>query len=317
MAGIKMVTVSEEKSVDYELTARIATEAFDAKGVHFSADRIKWLYEKSFGQGTTVLSAMDGGRKVGQIALIGQKLCVNGDVYPSVQLVDLFILQAYRSGQLVRRLYREVEAICAARGIRYLLALPNDKSVHLNAHFLKLRPLLSMRIRAGVSLLRPLPSKLSYSGPFKALAPDEATRLFARFSSPSTENGLRWDGETLARRLADPTRDYAVHATENLLLISSPRKAAGIAYTALCAFFARADATVAKDEVAQLVRAACRFWKKPVFVFAGINDRLPVLPGLAVPARLRRPILVQLRDVNSETGSVRFDRFQLIDSDFV
>lgn len=311
-----MVTVSEEKSVDYELTARIATEAFDTEGVHFSPDRIKWLYESSFGQGTTVLAAMDDGRKVGQIALIGQQLCVNGDVFPSVQLVDLFILQAYRSGQLVRRLYREVEAICTARGIRYLLALPNDKSVQLNAHFLKLRPLLSMTIRAGLSLLRPVPSKLGYSGPFKAMTREEAARLFARFSSPLTENGLHWDGETLASRLADPTRDYAVHATENLLLISSPRKAAGIAYTALCAFFARANATVAQDEVAQLVRAACRFWKKPVFVYAGTNDRLPALPGLPVPARLRRPILVQLRDVNSETSSVRFDRFQLIDSDF-
>jgi hypothetical protein len=32
----------------------------------------------------------------------------------------------------------EVEAICTARGIRYLLALPNDKSVLLNARFLKL-----------------------------------------------------------------------------------------------------------------------------------------------------------------------------------
>jgi hypothetical protein len=311
-----MVTVSEEKSIDYELTARIATEAFDTKGVHFSPDRIKWLYEKSFGQGTTVLAAMDDGTKVGQIALIGQKLCVNGEVFPSVQLVDLFILQAYRSGQLVRRLYREVEAICAARGIRYLLALPNEKSVHLNAHFLKLRPLLSMPIRAGFSLLRPVPSKLSYSGPFEAMTQHEAAGLFARFGSPSTENGLHWDGETLASRLADPTRDYAVHTTENLLLISSPRKAAGIAYTALCAFFARANATVAKDEVVQLVRAACRFWKKTVFVYAGTNDRLPALPGLPVPARLRRPILVQLRDVNSETSSVRFDRFQLIDSDF-
>jgi hypothetical protein len=186
----------------------------------------------------------------------------------------------------------------------------------LNAHFLKLRPLLSMPIRAGFSLLRPVPSKLGYSGPFKAVTQDEAARLFARFSTPSTENGLHWDAETLASRLADPTRDYAVHATENLLLISSPRKAAGIAYAALCAFFARANATVAKDEVTQLVRAACRLWKRTIFVYAGINDRLPTLPGLPVPARLRRPILVQLRDVNRETNSICFDRFQLIDSDF-
>ena len=58
------------------------------------------------------------------------------------------------------------------------------------------------------------------------------------------------------------------------------------------------------------------FWKTPVFVYAGANTRLPQLPGLALPARLRRPILVQLRDIRDETRAVRFDRFQLIDSDF-
>jgi hypothetical protein len=311
-----MVTVSEEKSVDYELTARIATEAFDADGVRFSPDRIKWLYERSFSQGTTVVAAIDGGRKIGQIALVGQPLSVNGEVFPAIQLVDLFILRTHRSAQLVRRLYKEVEAICTARGVRYLLALPNNKSVMLNQRFLKLAPLLWLKIRAGFSLRQPTSSKLRYSGPFKAMSRDDATRLFADFSCPATENGLHWDAETLANRLDDPTRDYAVHATDNLLLISSKRKAAGITYTALCAFFARPKATVAEDEVLQLVRAACRFWRKPVFVYAGTNERLPKLPGVSVPARLRPPILVQLRDISADGNAVRFDRFQLIDSDF-
>jgi len=44
-------------------------------------------------------------------------------------VVDLFILQAYRSGQLVRKLYKEVERLCAERNIRFIMALPNDKSV--------------------------------------------------------------------------------------------------------------------------------------------------------------------------------------------
>ena len=47
-----MVTVSEETAVDYELTARIATEAFALADVQFSAERIKWLYERAFGRGT-------------------------------------------------------------------------------------------------------------------------------------------------------------------------------------------------------------------------------------------------------------------------
>src|SRR6202008_5211535 len=119
--------------------------------VHFSPERIKWLYERSFGCGTTVLAAIDDGRKIGQIPLIGQSICVSGEVHPAVQLVDLFILQAYRSAQLVRKLYKEVDRLCAQRNIRYILALPNDKSVLLNQRFLKLSPLLWLPIRAGVS----------------------------------------------------------------------------------------------------------------------------------------------------------------------
>src|SRR6185437_15897581 len=76
-----MVTVSEETAVDYELTAKIATEAFAFAEGHFSAERTKWLYERGFGRGTTVLAAIDEGKKIGQIALIGQSVCVAGQVY--------------------------------------------------------------------------------------------------------------------------------------------------------------------------------------------------------------------------------------------
>jgi hypothetical protein len=309
-----MVTVLEEQTVDYELTARIATEAFAAENVHFSPDRIKWLYERSFGGGTTVLAAIDNGRKIGQIALVGQTVCVNGEVSPAIQLVDLFILQAYRSAQLVRKLYKEVEQICASRGIRYLLALPNDKSVLLNARFLKLAPLLSMPIRAGISLFRPTANVRSVLP--RSMTRQEAVDLLSGFACPAQENGLRWDAESLLERLNDPTRDYAVHVTDRLVLISTMRKTAGIPYVALCAFFAKPQAVVTVTDVPELVRAACRFWKKPLFVYAGTNSRLPILPGIALPARLKRPILVQLRDINADAPEVRFDRFQLIDSDF-
>jgi hypothetical protein len=309
-----VVTVLEEQTVDYDLTARIATEAFAAENVRFSPDRIKWLYERSFGRGTTVLAAVDNGRKIGQIAMIGQTVCVNDELAPAIQLVDLFIVQAYRSAQLVSKLYKEVDRICAARGIRYLLALPNDKSVLLNARYLKLTPLLSMPIRAGLSLLWPT-AKLVHSGLLKSMTEQEATSLFSAFCSV-TENGLRWDAEALLNRLNDPTRDYAVHAIDRLLLISTVRKTAGLPYVTLCAYFAMPQAEVTGSDVRQLVSAACRFWKKPLFVYAGTNGRLPKLPGIALPAKLKRPILVQLRDTSADVHDVRFDRFQLIDSDF-
>jgi hypothetical protein len=311
-----MVTVSEETAVDYELTARIATEAFDLADVKFSPARLQWLYERSFGRGTIVVAAFDDGRKIGQVALIGQSVCVAGEVHSAVQLVDLFILQAYRSGQLVRKLYKEVERLCAERNIRYILALPNDKSVTLNARFLKLSPVVWLPIRGGASLRHPSSGSISHSGSFKAMTREAAVGLFSAYTGTDTANGSRWDAGSLFGRLDDPTRDYAVHATKNLLLVSAERKTRGVRYTALCAFFARPGADIAAHEVDDLVRAACRHWKRSAFVYAGTNSRLPKLPGVPLPAKLRQPILVQLRDTRSDEHQVRFDRFQLIDSDF-
>ena len=312
-----MITISEEKIVDYDITARIATEAFGSKDVVFSADRMKWLYESSFGQGSIVLAVFDGDVKVGQIVLVHQKLCSGGAAGTATQLVDLFILQAYRSPPLVRRIYQEVERLCLAQNIRFILALPNDNAKPLNARFLKLSPLLWLQVRAGFGFWWPRGSRLNYSGRFKSMARQQAVDLLSGFGTSATENGLHWDGDTLFDRLSDPTCDYAVHATADLLLISSSHKTRGVRYALLCGFFVRPQARVKSSDTRVLIRAACRLWKHPFFVYAGINNGLPALPGFVLPARLRPPMLVQLRDFKTDGLDMRLDRFQLIDSDFV
>jgi hypothetical protein len=263
------------------------------------------------------VSVLDEGVKVGQIVLVHQNICSGGEPAVATQLVDLFILQAYRSPQLVRRIYKEVERLCQAANIRFILAVPNENATLLNARFLKLSPLLWLPVRAGIGLWWPRGSRLKYSGHFKSMVRADAIDLLSGFNTPATENGLHWDGEMLFDRLSDPTCDYAVHATADLLLISSSRKTKGIRYALLCGFFVRSQARVTSSEARELIRAACRLWKHSLFVYGGVNNTLPALPGMVVPARLRPPMLVQLRDFNTDALDVRFDRFQLIDSDFV
>jgi len=313
-----MVTaISEEKIVDYELTARIATEAFGSSEVAFAADRMQWLYERGFGQGTIVLAATDDGAKVGQIALVRQTIHCDGEPCSAVQLIDLFVLENHRSPQLIRRLYKAVEQLCVNRNIRFILALPNENAKPLNARLLKLKPVLWLQIRVGVGLRPPRLSKLKYSGHLKSLTAENALDLLSGFTTLAAENGLRWDGETLLDRLNDPSCGYAVHAAADLILISSARRAKGIGYTLLCGFLVRSPATITSGSVRELVRAACHFWKRPLFAYAGVNDKLAKLPGIPLPARLRRPMLVQLRDLVPGKPDMQFDRFQLIDSDFV
>jgi hypothetical protein len=312
-----MITISAEKVIDYDITARIATAAFASNEVAFSGKRMKWLYEQSFGQGTTVLAVTDDGLKIGQIALVHQTVHCDGERCSAIQLVDLFISKKHRSPQLIRRIYKEVEQHCADQNIRFILAMPNENAQLLNVRFLKLKPLLWLQVRAGAAIWPPRRSKLEYSGYLKSLATKQAIDLLSGFNTPLAENGLRWDGEVLFNRMNDPTRDYAVHAATDLVLISSFRKTRGVSYTLLCGFFARPLAAVASGSMRELVRAACHFWKRPLFVYAGINNRLATPPGFPLPARLRPPMPVQIRDFDPEKPDSRFDRFQLIDSDFV
>jgi hypothetical protein len=312
-----MISVSEEGDVDFESTADIATEAFGLKDVKFSPQRMKWLYERGFGQGCAVVAAFDDGKKVGQIVLLHQNVYLDGEPAIATQLIDLFILRANRSPGLVRRLYEAAERICERRSIRVILGLPNPISAPLNARFMKVRPFLLLPIRVGVSVGSPSRSQLRFSDRLKALSRDEAIERLSGFATPATENGLHWDAATLFERMADPVHDYAIHATENLLLVSSSRKKRGIRHALLCGFFARQGAAVAASDMNTLIRAACRLWKHPVFAYAGVNKSLPYLPGFALPDRLRPPILVQFRDRTSGEADPRFDRFQLVDSDFV
>ena len=311
-----MIIVSEERAVDFESTAQIATEAFGSKHVKFSPRRMKWLYERGFGQGCAVVAAFDGDKKIGQIVLLHQKIYLDGGPVVATQLIDLFVLPAHRSPGLVRRLYEEVERLCEARHVRIVLTLPNEKSAPLNARFLRLRPFLLLAVRAGVSLGLP-PSRLQFSTAVRTMSRDEALARLSVFATPPDENGPQWEAATLLDRLGDPTRDYAVHATRDLLLVSSSRKTRRINHVLLCGFFARPGAGVTPADISTLIRAACHFWKHRIFVYAGINNSLPRLPGFAIPARYRQPILVQLRDIHSDKVNLSFDRFQLVDSDFV
>jgi hypothetical protein len=312
-----MITVSEEGAIDFESTARIATEAFGSKDVSFSASRMKWLYERGFGQGSAVVAAYDDGKKIGQIVLLHQKVYLDGESVVATQLIDLFILKDHRSPGLVRRIYEEVERLCEANRIRIIFTLPNPISAPLNARFLKVRPFLSLPLRVGVSCGWRRHKRVRVSASIKTISRDEAIEWLSPFATPVGENGLNWDAATLFERISDPTCDYAVHATPDLLLVSSSRKTRGISHVLLCGFFARPGAVVVSSEIRTLIHAACRLWKHRVFVYAGLNKSLPRLPGFAVPARYRQPILVQLRDVHSNIVELSFDRFQLMDSDFV
>ncbi|CAN0455337.1 unnamed protein product, partial [Phaeothamnion confervicola] len=140
-----------ETSVDYAETAQLANDAFAEHGA-FSAEHLRWLYERSFSEGSTVVSFRANGRKVGQFAMVRQKVVTGGVVEPAVQLVDLFVLKSFRSRQALSCLYGEVEAQCMAQGIRFAIGMPNASAIAVNDHYFGLKPHLWLDIRAGIAM---------------------------------------------------------------------------------------------------------------------------------------------------------------------
>lgn len=311
-----MPVAAVEARVNHAETASLAMEAFASPHVVFDPDHLRWFYDDAFSLGTKVVALTHEGRKVGQIAMVRQKMRIDGAEHVAGQLCDLFIVKQHRSKASIAMLYDEVERQFRAEGVRFGLGMPNNKAISVNEHFFKLMPFLRMQIRMGASptsLLRQSSGTTAFD-PYHA---DEIKALLRPFATAASENGLPWDEESIFKRLLGRKFRYALHTTDTGLLISSPRVSRSLAYTCLAAFFPRTGTRIAAGDVRALVRNACAYWRQPVFAFAGINTGLEAMPGIRLPDRLRpSPMLLQLRDFRPQEGGVRLDRFQLIDFDF-
>lgn len=312
-----MIRAAVEETTDYTLTARLATEAFDLARASFDPDHLRWLYEDCFSRGATVVGLIDDdGRKVGQIALQHQAVSVDGKPETAAGLIDLFIAKQWRGRERVQMLYDEVGHHFARQGIRFAFGVPNAKAAPVNERFFQLKPCLRMELRMGLALPFAAPATTG-SEAFDRTRHNHFISLFDRYATDNAETGLSWTGEGLFHRLCGIKHKYAVHTTKDLLLISSPRKTRGISHTLLCAYLRRTGGTPPKRDASRLAHAAVAWWKRPLFVYAGINRTLAALPGMRLPDKWRpSPLMLQMRDFAPQRGRLDIDRFQLIDFDF-
>jgi hypothetical protein len=303
-----------ETDRDYVAMAPLADAGFDAAPGHFRPEALRWLYEEAFTDGTTVLALWSGGSKVGQVALVHHSLVVTGRTEPAIALMDLFILKAQRSLASIVTLYRAVEEHCRKNRVRFILAMPNDKAAGVNSRFLKLAEAARLDIRVGVAGL-PLPWHSVTSYDVSKLDPAQGSEILDSYCGTQGD-GLLWTGSRLWARLQKPDARYAIHAGRDALLVSAPRTQGRLPHTMLCGFFARSGTKPSRGAVSALVSAACRHHRRPVFVYAGINEAVP-LPGLLLPERYRpSPMILQLRDFATEGTRLALSRFEALDFDF-
>jgi hypothetical protein len=312
-----MIRAVVEEMTDYESTARLATEAFATPRITFDGAHLRWFYEDAFSQGTRIIGLVtDDGEKVGQIALVRQSVNTGARLEPAAALVDLFIVEKWRGRERVAMLYEEVGRQFEQLGLRFAFGMPNAKALPVNERFFRLKPYLRLDLYMGLALPSVARSVTVHEA-FDRNRRDHFVNLFSTYATSPDDRGLPWDGPSLYNRLCGFKWPYAIHATEDLLAISSPRVTRGIPHTLLCAFLRRTSVSPGRASVGALTRAATAWWKRPVHVYAGINKTLPALPGVKLPAPVRpSPLLLQMRDFAPERGPLDLQIFQLIDFDF-
>lgn len=307
------VSVRVEVATDYAETAALAAEAFGAEAGRFTPEGLRWLYEDAYGEGATVLAAYAGARKVGHLALLHQTMTVEGRPEPAAALVDVFVLEAFRSLATLVGLYRAAEAACRERGVRLILSVPNAMAADVNARILQLTEAARLDVRVGVGGLA-VPGVPVASHRVDDLGAERGRQVLAPFCG-GARTGLGWTAERLWGRLGRPGAGYALHVGERLLAVSAPHTTRGLPHALICALLPRHGATVRRRDVAAAVAAACRAQRRPVFVYAGVNDAVP-LPGLLLPARLRpSPLVLQMRDLRRGAPPFAVERFETLDFD--
>jgi hypothetical protein len=203
------------------------------------------------------------------------------------------------------------------QGVRFAIGMPNERAISANEFFLGLKPQLRLDIRVGLATPDLLSATPLLNERYERGRAEHYERQFVEFEPAPGENGLTWRAAAICERLNGTLHTYGLHMAENLLLISSPRTFHGIPYTLHCGFFVRRNATIARADMRTVARSAARLWRRPLFVYTGVNRALPELPGWSVPNMVRpSTMLVQLRDFQAQKSPLQWHRYQAIDFDF-
>jgi hypothetical protein len=293
--------------------ALLAAELPNARLVDTSY--IHWLYDESPYGPAVQRNADDEGERVAHYAMIPQRYRGPQGVVPAGFSLNAVVRTGAQRQGWFRRLGLEVYDGARAAGWWFATGVCNEKSIGTVIKYLDWKTPGPLPVRLCVPGLRVsnveshAVNEAFFTQAFDRLAVGLDASPVRAWTNSYTPEYLRW-------RLATPRVSYAVHASDELVAVSTADKRFGVRAAVILKLLPR-DGRSRPLSADAIVTAACHFHRAPYAVYAGFNSHV-VVRGIKPPRRLQpSPLHLIVKslcdDIDQEQLSI--DTFEFLDMD--
>jgi hypothetical protein len=292
--------------LDLELpSARFVSDAY-----------LQWLYDENPYGPAIQRSVDEDGVRVAHYAMVPQRYRGPGGVVPAAFSLNAVTRRGTQRQGWFRTIGLDIYDEAAEAGWRFATGVCNDRSIGAVVKYMGWKTPGPLPVKVAL----PLPSRVrveshAVDAPF--LAGTDFERLSADLDAhPARDWTNSYTTEYLRWRLACPGASYALHASPELVAVTTRDERAGVPAAVVLKLLPRGGRSRGL-RAEPVVTAACRFHRAPYAVYAGFNAHVR-FRGLRPPRRLQpSPLHLILRGLEPGFDQERFtlDTFEFLDMD--
>ncbi|HEY7105552.1 MAG TPA: hypothetical protein VH986_04065, partial [Acidimicrobiia bacterium] len=276
---------------------------------------LAWLYDESPYGPAVQEDADEDGVRVAHYGMIPQRFRGPAGIVPGGFSLHAVVRSGQQRKGWFRQLGGQLYDEASARGWKFATGVCNDKSIGTVVKYLDWKspgPLpvrLCPPLSTGGGVESHRVDDAFFAGPFERLAHGLDRSPVRTWTNSYTPEYLRW-------RLACPHVSFAVHATDELVAVSTADKRFGVRAAVILKLLPRdgRSGPLASDRI---IAAACRFHRAPYAVYAGFNAHVRVR-GVQPPRRLQpSPLHLILRTLSDDIdqATLEVETFEFLDMD--
>lgn len=277
---------------------------------------LRWLYSDN-PHGEAIRRGVDeGGVRIGHYAVIPQEYRNATGPMPNVFSLNAVVRSGTQRKGLFTEMGLSIYDEATERGRSFAVGVCNEKSIGAVVKYMGWRNVGPLPVRLCLPLgtgsgveHHPVSDEYLASTEFARIADELDAHPAVEWTNRYTAAHLRW-------RLACPHAAYALHASPDLVAISTRSKRFGIPAAVILKLLPRRDARLPTD-ARSMIAAVCRHHRAPYAVYAGWNAHVRVR-GVQPPRRLQpSPLYLILRTLAAplDQDALRLDTYEFLDMD--